>query len=65
MFSYDDALDCFGFHAIGGIVAALLTGVFAVEQLVEPQAFWRATLDSSLTNASAWPPFSFMMPSSA
>jgi Amt family ammonium transporter len=32
MFSYDDALDCFGVHAIGGIVGALLTGVFAVEQ---------------------------------
>ena len=29
---YDDALDCFGVHAIGGMVGALLTGVFAVEQ---------------------------------
>ncbi len=29
---YDDALDCFGVHAVGGIVGALLTGVFAVEQ---------------------------------
>src|SRR5882724_9954366 len=32
MFGYDDALDCFGIHAIGGILGALLTGVFAVEQ---------------------------------
>src|SRR5467141_3442550 len=32
LFSYDDALDCFGVHAVGGIVGALLTGVFAVEQ---------------------------------
>src|SRR3981189_1054407 len=32
MFSYDDALDCFGVHAVCGIVGALLTGVFAVEQ---------------------------------
>jgi ammonium transporter, Amt family len=32
MFGYDDALDCFGVHALGGIVGALLTGVFAVEQ---------------------------------
>jgi Amt family ammonium transporter len=31
-FGYDDALDCFGVHAMGGIVGALLTGVFAVEQ---------------------------------
>jgi Amt family ammonium transporter len=32
LFNYDDALDCFGVHAIGGIAGALLTGVFAVEQ---------------------------------
>src|SRR5437588_1447271 len=29
---YDDALDAFGVHGVGGIVGALLTGVFAVEQ---------------------------------
>ena len=32
LFGYDDALDAFGVHAVGGIVGALLTGVFAVEQ---------------------------------
>jgi len=32
MCGYDDALDCFGVHAVGGIVGALLTGIFAVEQ---------------------------------
>jgi len=32
MHGIDDALDCFGVHAVGGIVGALLTGVFAVEQ---------------------------------
>jgi ammonium transporter, Amt family len=32
MFGYDDALDCFGVHAVGGIVGALLTGVFAIEE---------------------------------
>jgi ammonium transporter, Amt family len=31
-FGYDDALDCFGVHAVGGIVGALLTGVFAVSE---------------------------------
>jgi Amt family ammonium transporter len=31
-FGYDDALDCFGIHAVGGIAGALLTGVFAVDQ---------------------------------
>jgi Amt family ammonium transporter len=29
MFGYDDSLDAFGVHAIGGIAGALLTGVFA------------------------------------
>jgi Amt family ammonium transporter len=28
---YDDSLDVFGIHGVGGIVGALLTGVFAVE----------------------------------
>ncbi|MFL5100754.1 MAG: ammonium transporter, partial [Xanthobacteraceae bacterium] len=32
MLGADDALDAFGIHAVGGIVGALLTGVFAVEQ---------------------------------
>ncbi len=31
-FGYDDALDCFGVHAVGGMAGAILTGVFAVEQ---------------------------------
>ena len=31
MLGYDDALDAFGVHAVGGIAGALLTGVFAVE----------------------------------
>ena len=30
---YDDSLDCFGIHGIGGIVGALLTGVFAVKAI--------------------------------
>src|SRR6202166_2217473 len=28
----DDALDCFGVHGVGGIVGALLTGVFAIAE---------------------------------
>jgi Amt family ammonium transporter len=35
-FGYDDALDAFGCHGIGGLVGALLTGVFA-----DP-AIWKA-----------------------
>ena len=30
---YDDSLDAFGVHGIGGIAGALLTGVFAAENL--------------------------------
>jgi ammonium transporter, Amt family len=30
MFGYDDSLDAFGVHGVGGAVGALLTGVFAV-----------------------------------
>jgi Amt family ammonium transporter len=32
MHGIDDALDCFGVHAVGGIVGALLTGVFAINE---------------------------------
>ena len=31
-FGYDDALDCFGVHGVGGMIGALLTGVFAIQQ---------------------------------
>jgi Amt family ammonium transporter len=33
MLGYDDSLDVFGVHAIGGIIGAILTGVFAVEAI--------------------------------
>ncbi len=33
LFGYDDSLDAFGVHGIGGIVGALLTGVFAIEAI--------------------------------
>jgi len=32
MFGYDDALDAFGVHAVGGAAGSILTGVFAIEQ---------------------------------
>jgi Amt family ammonium transporter len=32
MFGYDDALDAFGVHGVGGATGALLTGVFAVSE---------------------------------
>jgi ammonium transporter, Amt family len=33
VFGYDDSLDAFGVHGIGGIVGALLTGVFASKEI--------------------------------
>ena len=33
MLGYDDSLDVFGVHAVGGIIGALLTGVFCAETL--------------------------------
>jgi Amt family ammonium transporter len=33
MMGYDDALDAFGVHAVGGIIGAMLTGVFAVQAI--------------------------------
>src|SRR5258707_5125080 len=32
-FGYDDSLDAFGVHCIGGIIGALLTGVFASKEI--------------------------------
>ena len=32
VFGYDDALDAFGVHGVGGIVGAILTGVFAISE---------------------------------
>ena len=33
MMGYDDSLDAFGVHGVGGFVGAILTGVFAVEAI--------------------------------
>jgi ammonium transporter, Amt family len=33
MFGYDDALDAFGVHGIGGTLGAILTGVFATKEV--------------------------------
>jgi len=33
-FGYDDALDAFGVHAVGGILGGIMTGFFATDQVV-------------------------------
>ena len=41
---YDDSLDAFGVHGVGGTVGAILTGVFAVDEFSwATPACWRAT----------------------
>jgi len=35
-FGYDDSLDAFGVHGIGGTLGALLTGVFATRDVADP-----------------------------
>ncbi|HCA27110.1 MAG TPA: ammonium transporter, partial [Betaproteobacteria bacterium] len=33
MLGYDDSLDAFGVHGVGGMIGAILTGVFAVKSI--------------------------------
>jgi Amt family ammonium transporter len=43
IFGYDDALDCWGVHGVGGAVGALLTGVFAMKAInpaAAPKGGW-------------------------
>ena len=43
---YDDSLDCFGVHGVGGIIGALLTGVFAYGPLSATDASPGGTVGS-------------------
>jgi ammonium transporter, Amt family len=38
LFKYDDSLDAFGVHGVGGALGALLVGIFAVRPLVNGEA---------------------------
>lgn len=52
---YDDSLDAWGIHGIGGIVGALLTGVFAstaINPLAEGASVWKQFI--GLAGAVAW-----------
>jgi ammonium transporter, Amt family len=35
-FGYDDSLDAFGVHGVGGTLGAILTGVFATREVADP-----------------------------
>ena len=50
MLGYDDSLDVFGVHGIGGATGTLLTGVFAVAALSGPDT--RAPACSKATPGS-------------
>ena len=49
MFKYDDSLDAFGVHCIGGIVGALLTGVFNVKDISASDADFMVQLGAVVT----------------
>src|SRR5207247_10518200 len=46
---YDDSLDAFGVHCIGGIVGAILTGVFNVKEISGSDASMMTQLGAVLT----------------
>jgi len=48
-FGYDDSLDAFGVHCIGGIVGALLTGVFNVKEISKSDGDFLVQLGAVLT----------------
>ncbi|MFP5477525.1 MAG: ammonia channel protein, partial [Gammaproteobacteria bacterium] len=57
MLGADDSLDVFGVHGVGGIVSALLTGVFASPSLGGPglvTAWVTATVGSTGIGAQVW-----------
>jgi Amt family ammonium transporter len=39
-FGYDDSLDAFGVHGVGGTLGAILTGVFATNVVADPPDGW-------------------------
>ncbi len=62
MFGYDDSLDVFGVHCVGGIVGALLTGVFSDRlrcrrPMLHPtaaRAAWRSSGSSARASPRRW-----------
>ncbi|MDE1147095.1 MAG: ammonium transporter [Azospirillaceae bacterium] len=49
LLGYDDSLDAFGVHGIGGIVGAVLTGVFAKIAIANSEGAFAATLKDDPT----------------
>jgi Amt family ammonium transporter len=43
-FGYDDSLDCFGVHGVGGLIGALLTGVFAKISISNSEGIYATVL---------------------
>ena len=47
-FKYDDSLDAFGVHGVGGFLGAILTGIFASD------ALYNASVKASGGDSSTW-----------
>jgi Amt family ammonium transporter len=45
-YGYDDSLDCFGVHGVGGVIGALLTGVFARVAISNSEGAFAAALEA-------------------
>ncbi|MEQ2010252.1 MAG: ammonia channel protein, partial [Limisphaerales bacterium] len=58
IFKYDDALDTFGVHAVGGTLGALLTGILAVKEvnanLTDANAYAKANKLFELVGNGLW-----------
>jgi Amt family ammonium transporter len=53
LLNYDDSLDAFGVHGVGGTVGAILTGVFAVYAINGPSSYANGKLLGLLEGGSA------------
>jgi Amt family ammonium transporter len=53
-FGYDDSLDCFGIHGVGGIAGALLTGVFAKMPIGNSEGIFASALAANPDQKLGW-----------
>ena len=47
---YDDSLDAFGVHGVGGTLGAILTGVFAVAAINTARPAWSTAIPAQVLN---------------
>lgn len=60
MLGYDDSLDAFGVHGVGGMLGALLTGVFVSEAIVGPGGIPESCLRNQFISVGVTAAFSIV-----